>query len=148
MIGRDITEAASPPCLARPHRAAQGNAIKTKQLESLRRGLVGILSASVLALAVGSVRAQAPSAEWLHGDWCQIVVDPEYSDERNRWTFEPGGVFLRHMKENKPVRTAWSLKGEQLDISMIGRLKIKRVSNNEFRYRHFVDIRVVRGDCH
>jgi len=137
----------SPPCRARPHRTTPGEAMKTKQLGSLRHGLVGILSACVLALAAGSVRAQAPSAEWLLGDWCQIVVDPEDGEERNRWTFEPGGVFLRHMKQNKPVRTTWSLKGEQLDISMIGRLKIKRVSDNEFRYRQFVDIRVVRGAC-
>lgn len=121
--------------------------MKMIEFQSMRRVVVGISSAFLVAVVVGPVRAQAPPEEWQLGDWCQIVVSAEDGEERNRWTFETGGVFLRHMKQSKPVRTTWSLKGEQLDISMIGRLKIKRVSSDEFRYRQFVDIRVVRGDC-
>jgi hypothetical protein len=75
------------------------------------------------------------------------VVIPEGGEERNRWTFETDGVLLRHLKRNKPVRTTWTLKGEELHISMIGKLKIKRVSNDEFQYRQFVNIRVLRGVC-
>lgn len=114
---------------------------------SVRSVLVGISSVFLFAVVAGPVHAQPPSEEWLLGDWCQIVVSPEDGEERNRWTFETGGIFLRHMKRNKPVRTTWSLKGEQLDISMIGRLKIERVSSDEFRYRQFVNIRVIRGAC-
>ncbi len=113
----------------------------------LRRAFVGISSAFLIAIAAAPAHGQAPTEKWLLGDWCQIVVNPEDGEERNHWTFETDGVFLRHMKRNKPVRTTWSLKGEELHISMIGRLKIERGSNDEFRYRQFVDIRVVRGDC-
>lgn len=120
--------------------------MKMIEFQSVCRVVVGISSVFLLAVVASPVRAQAPSEEWLLGDWCQIVVSAD-DEERNRWTFETGGVFLRHMKRNKPVRTTWSLAGEQLDISMIGRFKIKRVSSDEFKYRQFVDIRVVRGNC-
>lgn len=121
--------------------------MRPNELPSLRRRTVGIASAFLLAAAAAPAKAEAPSTAWLLGDWCQIVMDPEDGEERNRWTFESGGVFLRHMKQNKPVRTTWSLEGEQLNVSMIGRLVIRRVSNDEFRYRQFVDVRVVRGNC-
>ena len=113
----------------------------------LRRAFFGATTVLLLALATDTAHAQAPTDAWLLGDWCQIVVSPEGGEERNRWTFEADGVFLRHMKQNKPVRTTWSLKGDQLQISMIGKLKIQRVSNDEFQYRQFVNIRVVRGAC-
>lgn len=113
----------------------------------LPRRLIALVSGPVLAIASASAWAQAPNEAWLLGDWCQIVVSPEDGEERNRWTFERDGVFLRHMKQNKPVRTTWSLKGDLLDISLVGRLKIKQVSSDEFQYRQFVNIRVVRGRC-
>ena len=121
--------------------------MKANQHQRLRRALVGLSSAFFISVAAGPVGAQAPTEAWLLGDWCQIVVSPEDGEERNRWTFETDGVFLRHMKRNNPVRTTWTLKGGELHISMIGRLKIKRVSDDEFRYKQFVDIRVVRGVC-
>jgi hypothetical protein len=121
--------------------------MKTNKLHSVHRALVGLLTVLLAAVTAGPVHAQAPSGAWLLGDWCQIVVIPEGGEERNRWTFETDGVLLRHLKRNKPVRTTWTLKGEELHISMIGKLKIKRVSNDEFQYRQFVNIRVLRGVC-
>ncbi|HAJ11538.1 MAG: hypothetical protein WDA10_15070 [Porticoccaceae bacterium] len=111
------------------------------------RRLIALVCGPVLAVAGASAWAQSPNEAWLLGDWCQIVVSPEDGEERNRWTFERDGVFLRHMKRNKPVRTTWSLKDDQLNISMVGRLKIRKVSSDEFQYRQFVNIRVIRGEC-